>query len=84
MTSVNTIADVVVDPQALANDYIVEFDDPVVGPRQTVGFPVSLSETPLRISRRAPEFGEHTELVLMESLGLDWDEISRLRSEKVI
>lgn len=84
VTPVNSIADVVTDPQALANDYVVEFDHPVLGPRQTVGFPVALSETPLRIGRRAPEFGEHTEHVLMESLKLDWAEIAKLRDEMII
>lgn len=81
---INSIAEVVDDPQLAANDYIVEFDHPVRGPTRVVGFPISMSETPMSIQHRAPEFGEHTEEILMDLLGLDWDDIVRLRDENVI
>jgi crotonobetainyl-CoA:carnitine CoA-transferase CaiB-like acyl-CoA transferase len=42
------------------------------------GLPVIFSKTPGKIRSLAPEFGQHTEEVLLEA-GFDWDEISELR-----
>jgi len=81
---VNSLADVVGDEQALANGYVTTFDHPVRGPVGVVGFPVSLSETPAMVRTRAPELGEHTEQVLIELLGKDWDDLVRLRDAEVI
>lgn len=39
---------------------------------------------PTRISRHAPEFGEHTEEVLMERLGFDWDRLGDLKTRGMI
>ena len=49
-----------------------------------LGVPVALSETPGSIRRVAPELGEHTEEVLLDVLGWDWDRIGALREKKVI
>lgn len=81
---VNTTLDVTKDPQVLANDYVTEFDHPVFGPTKTVGFPITLSETPLAIRREAPEFGQHTEEILTEVLDYTWDDIVKLKDEEVI
>lgn len=72
------------DSQILANDYIVDYDHEIVGPIKLVGFPVHFSETPAQIQRRAPEFGEHTEEVLIEVGGYTWEEIAELQDEGVI
>jgi crotonobetainyl-CoA:carnitine CoA-transferase CaiB-like acyl-CoA transferase len=81
---VNSVDDLPTDPQVLANDYVVEVDHPQHGPTQMVGIPVALSETPGSISRVAPELGAHTEEVLMDILGWEWDRISELREKNVI
>lgn len=81
---VNNIDDLPSDPQVLANGYIVPFNHPVLGPVRLTGFPVTFSETPCGISREAPELGQHTEEVLMERLGLSWEELSQLKEEGVI
>jgi crotonobetainyl-CoA:carnitine CoA-transferase CaiB-like acyl-CoA transferase len=83
-TLVNSIDDLATDPQMLANDYIAEFDHPRFGPTQMVGLPVGLSETPGRIRRPAPELGQHTEEVLVDLLGYDWDRIAELRKREAI
>ena len=83
-TRVNSISDLVNDIQVLANDYIVDFNHPAWGRVKVVGIPVQLSKTPGRIQREAPEFGQHTEEVLHEILGYNWDEIAKLRDEEVI
>jgi len=71
------------DPQALANDYIMEVDHPTYGREKVVGLPYKFSETPAAIRYPCPEFGQHTEEVLLE-LGYKWDDIARLRQEEVI
>jgi len=84
VSAINTTEEAANDPQALANGYVTELDHPSYGTIRLPGFPVTLSETPARIRRQAPQFGEHTEEVLIDLLGLDWDELARLRDAKVI
>ena len=79
----NNYAEVAVDPQILANDYVVDFDHPSRGKVKMVGHPVTLSETPAEIRLPAPEYGQHTEEILLE-LGYTWEEISNLNEEEVI
>lgn len=69
--------DLTVDPQIIANDLIVDYEHPT-GHYRMGGLPVRLSKTPAAIERPAPEFGQHTEEVLLEC-GFDWDEIAKLR-----
>jgi crotonobetainyl-CoA:carnitine CoA-transferase CaiB-like acyl-CoA transferase len=82
-TRVNSLADLPQDPQVQANDYVVDFDHPSHGTVKMLGIPVRLSETPGSIRAPAPEFGQHTEEVLLD-LGYDWDRISDLREKQVI
>jgi crotonobetainyl-CoA:carnitine CoA-transferase CaiB-like acyl-CoA transferase len=83
-TIVNSLNDLPQDPQMLANDYIVDFEHPTHGTTQYVGIPVRLSETPGSVRAPAPEHGQHTEEVLQEVLGYDWDRIAELREKKAI
>jgi crotonobetainyl-CoA:carnitine CoA-transferase CaiB-like acyl-CoA transferase len=83
-TIVNTVDDLPEDPQVKLNDYVVEFDHPQHGPTDMVGVPVGLSQTPGSIRSAAPELGQHTEEVLLDVLGWDWDRISALREKEVI
>jgi len=82
-TPIQTPTEVINDPQAIANNYVVWFDHPVLGRTKMVGFPWDFSETPASIRREPPEFGQHTEEILLE-LGYTWDDITRLKDEKVI
>ncbi len=82
-TLVNSVNDLPADPQVQANDYVVDFDHPQCGTIQMLGMPVRLSETPGRVRTPAPEFGQHTEEVLLE-LGYDWEQIGELREREVI
>jgi len=74
--------ELVTDPQVLANELIVDFEH-TAGHYRMVGLPVGLSETPGAIRRAAPEFGQHTEEVLLEC-GFDWEEIEELRAVDAI
>jgi crotonobetainyl-CoA:carnitine CoA-transferase CaiB-like acyl-CoA transferase len=81
---VNSVDDLPDDPQMRANEYITSFEHPTFGPTQVAGIPVRLSETPGSLRLPAPEFGQHTEEVLIDLLGYDWDEIARLKDAEVI
>jgi crotonobetainyl-CoA:carnitine CoA-transferase CaiB-like acyl-CoA transferase len=83
-TVVNSIDDLMRDEQMLTNDYIVDYDHPRIGKTKLVGFPLRLSETPADPRGAAPEFGEHTEMILTELLGYSWDDVSRFRESEII
>lgn len=71
--------EVVDDPQALANDYIVPLEHPRFGRLRVVGVPVQLSRTPGKVAGVAPTVGEHTDAILGE-LGYSAAEIEALRA----
>ena len=83
-TVVNSVDDLPDDPQMRANGYIVDLDHPQFGKTPVVGIPVRLSETPGSVREPAPELGQHTEILLSELLGYDWDRIAALRERGVI
>ena len=81
---VQTIADLENDPQVLANKYIVEYNHATLGPIKVLGSPFQFSKTPAEIRAEAPQFGQHTEEILMEVGGYTWEEIAQLKEEEVI
>ena len=83
-TIVNSVEEIPEDPQIRANDYVVDFDHPQHGESKVLGVPVQLGETPGSVRLPAPELGQHTEEILLDVLGYDWDRISELRERKVI
>lgn len=80
---IQTMSEVVSDPQVLANDYAVEFDHSEWGRTRVLGFPYRFSAMPLALTRQAPEFGQHTEEILLE-MGYSWDDITVLKDEEVV
>jgi len=80
---IQTTTEVVNDPQSLANDYVTWVDHPVWGRIKVIGFPWVFSETPASWRREAPEFGQHTEEILLE-MGYTWDDITKLKDADVI
>ncbi len=79
---VQSVAEVIEDPQVTANGYIgeVRLDDGQTYRLPAV--PLQLDEQAPQL-RRAPEHGEHTEALLQE-LGYDWDAISKMMQDGVI
>jgi formyl-CoA transferase len=63
---INTVPEALSDPHAVARSMVVELDHPLAGHLKALGPVVKLSETPARIGRPAPRFGEHTDEVLRE------------------
>ncbi|HSG09999.1 MAG TPA: CoA transferase, partial [Longimicrobiales bacterium] len=59
-------AQVFADPHTQARRMIEEVDHPVEGTIRTLGFPLKMSATPLRVRRPPPLLGEHTAEVLAE------------------
>ena len=81
-TPFQTLTELYEDPQVVANNYLPAMEDGAGIPVQLVASPAQFDETPVEVER-APELGEHTELVLAE-LGIDWDEIAALKSRGAI
>jgi crotonobetainyl-CoA:carnitine CoA-transferase CaiB-like acyl-CoA transferase len=66
--------DVIADPNVWANGYLVDVEG-----ETAVAVPVRFSSTPARTSATAPELGQHTEEVLLDVLGYDWERIGELK-----
>ncbi len=70
--------DIADDPQLLANNYLVELDDPLMGKKKRVTFPLHINGKPAGRVAPAPGHGQHTDEVL-GSLGMKADEIAAMR-----
>jgi crotonobetainyl-CoA:carnitine CoA-transferase CaiB-like acyl-CoA transferase len=81
---VQTISDLENDPQVIANNYIIEYNHPALGPIKVLGSPIQFSQTPAEIKGEAPQFGQHTEEILREVGGYTWEEITQLKEEEVV
>ena len=81
-TPFQTLAEIYADPQVVANGYLPTMESSTGEPVQLVANPAQFDETPVEVTR-APELGEHTELVLAE-LGIDWDDIATMKSSGAI
>ena len=82
-TPIQAPMEVVEDPQVVANNYVLERENPEEGPERTTGFPWDISATPAAYRRRAPELGEHTDEVLGGS-GLLRRADRKLREDKIV
>ncbi|MBW2386846.1 MAG: CoA transferase [Deltaproteobacteria bacterium] len=73
------------DPQAWANDYFLKTHCAEVDREVEIrGLPVILSKTPGSVETLGPELGQDTEIVLMELLGMEWEQIEELKAREVI
>jgi crotonobetainyl-CoA:carnitine CoA-transferase CaiB-like acyl-CoA transferase len=71
------------DPQAEANNFFVTYEHPSRGTIRMVANPINMSKNPATIRMAAPEFGQHTEEVLLE-YGYTWDDIIKFKEKGVI
>ena len=81
---VQSITDLEDDVQVQANDYITDFEHPVLGEVKMCNHPNIYSETPAGLWREAPELGQHTEDILIDELGYDWDDIREMQEAGAI
>ncbi|MCW2784706.1 MAG: L-carnitine dehydratase/bile acid-inducible protein [Marmoricola sp.] len=70
------------DPQVVANGYLPRLVDGAGHEFAVVDSPVQFDQRP-NAETRAPEHGEHTELILVEA-GIGWDEIAELKAKGAI
>jgi crotonobetainyl-CoA:carnitine CoA-transferase CaiB-like acyl-CoA transferase len=83
-TTVKTPAEVANDPTPWADTYFREIDHPIGRKLKVIMPPWQFSKTPTTVRCTAPEYGQHTEEILTETLGYSWNEISALKDKKVI
>jgi crotonobetainyl-CoA:carnitine CoA-transferase CaiB-like acyl-CoA transferase len=82
---VATTKDILENVQLAARSFWVEVEHPELGAAITYpGAFTNASETPPRISRRAPLIGEHNEEVYEKELGISREELLRLKQAEVI
>lgn len=67
------------DPQLVERAMVVALDHPIAGAIRQLGVPVKLDGTPGAVRTPPPALGQHTDAVLRDDLGLDPEEIARLR-----
>ncbi len=78
-----SLKEIINDPQAIASGCFVEYDHPTQGRIKQIANPVIMSDTPANVRMPAPEFGQHTEEVLLE-YGYSWEDIARFKEEGAI
>ncbi len=79
-----TAADIFADAHIAARGDLVTVDDPVVGPiRQQAPYPRVVGE-PTPAPAGAPRLGEHTRVVLRETVGVSDGELDQLAADGVI
>ncbi len=78
-----TYDDLLTDPQVVANEYITEVQHPSGVRLKEIGVPFKFSRTPGRIKSAAPQYGEHTEEVLLAH-GYTWEEIEGFRARGIV
>ncbi len=77
------IDEIQTDPQAIANEYVVPFDHPMLGSINIPGYPVQFSECRAGTRGPAPAIGEHTDEIL-NGLGYTNKDIDDLKKEGVV
>jgi len=75
--------EVLKDPQALINNYVINFDHPVFGKVKIPGYPAHFSGARAGTRCGAPSLGQHTDLI-MRQMGYTDEEIQDLKNKKVI
>jgi crotonobetainyl-CoA:carnitine CoA-transferase CaiB-like acyl-CoA transferase len=82
---VGNLRDLENDAQAWENDYIVKtYCEEVQREVNVRGLPVTLSKTPGAVETLGPELGQHTEQVMVDTLGYTWEQIGELKEQGAI
>jgi crotonobetainyl-CoA:carnitine CoA-transferase CaiB-like acyl-CoA transferase len=80
---IQTVDEVVNDPQVLARGMIGEVEHPTAGTLRTIGCPVRLTATPPQVRSAPPTLGQHTDDVLA-GLGVDAERVAALRASGAV
>ncbi len=82
-SKIQTIADVVADPQIAARNMILDIDHPVLGPIRLPNLPFRFSDADTDPTRVAPTLGQHN-AEIAEQLGYTAEEIAAMTSQGVL
>jgi formyl-CoA transferase len=74
----------VADPVTRENRYILDLDDPSLGPTSLLGFPIYMTDTPAWLDRTAARLGQHSAEVLRELLEYSPARITELIDRGVV
>jgi crotonobetainyl-CoA:carnitine CoA-transferase CaiB-like acyl-CoA transferase len=77
-----TLEELYDDPQVQANGYLPRITTGNGAEVQLVANPAQFDESPV-VAERAPEHGEHTELMLLD-LGYDWEQLAAMKESGAI
>jgi crotonobetainyl-CoA:carnitine CoA-transferase CaiB-like acyl-CoA transferase len=80
---VQTLNQVVADPQVRANGYTTTLTHAEEGDFEILTAPIKYDRTPGAPTTVAPELGQDTELILLD-LGYTWDDLAILKEQRVI
>jgi len=80
---IQTLDEVIADPQAIANSFFAEIGHPGAGEMKFVTTPVKFGQNPASLRKPPPEVGQHTEEILLD-LDYSWDDIAQLKEQGVI
>jgi len=80
---INTVAEILEDPQIKAREMVVALTHPDYGPLRMLGIPIKLSDTPGAVEIAPPRFGEHNREVLLR-LGYAEAEVAQFAELGVI
>ncbi|ANF57830.1 CaiB/BaiF CoA transferase family protein [Halotalea alkalilenta] len=81
---INDIAGALAEPQVEARGMVVNIPHCMNPDFKMVGSPIKLSATPVEYTRPAPLLGEDTDVVLSEFIGISSEQLSILKSKRVI
>jgi succinyl-CoA:(S)-malate CoA-transferase subunit A len=81
---VNTIADIFADPHVQARGTLTTVEVPGVGPVTVPNTFPRLSETPGEVASLGPALGEANDAIYVQELGLEAEEIAKLKQEGAI
>ena len=72
------------DPNLLARQMIVDFEQPGAGTMKIPGSPFKLSETPAEFALPAPLLGQHNAEVYSKLLGISQEELKKWEEEEIV
>jgi crotonobetainyl-CoA:carnitine CoA-transferase CaiB-like acyl-CoA transferase len=72
------------DPHLLSREMLVEVDQPISGKVKLIGSVYKMSKTPGNRKASVPAVGEHNEEIYCGLLGIDAQEMKKLKAESVI
>ena len=81
---INTVDQVVADPQVLLRRMVVDLEHPTLGTVRTLGTPIRATGTRPFHPLAPPGLGEHTGPILRDLLGYSPEQIDALRQRRII